>query len=178
MYARERMRTIWFLYSKLLEAQEKGNFKEFCHYFDAIIPLARSVTQALQKEFKHKEDFKEWYSNIQEIMDKDQLFRFFNNERNLILKEGRQSEKEIKYQITAFCPSEYEKPKIVLTRTDDKINGRLVEANSYDRDIPGKVIIRYLYYLKNKPEQQAVVLLHKYLIEIEMILIDFKKTVL
>ena len=106
--AEERMKTVWFLFSKLRDAQYAGEFEEFGYYLDAIIPLARSVTQGLQKEFKKSDRFLKWYGDLEKQkniceyckrkkaissepkegtkqyeMKNDKQFQFFNKERNV-----------------------------------------------------------------------------------------------
>lgn len=63
-------------------------FDEFAFELCAFIEAARGITWAMQKEYSNNPKFKEWYSEKQKEMSKDQLFKFFTNKRNAIVKEG------------------------------------------------------------------------------------------
>lgn len=72
-----------------VRASEIGTHREdFVNFIEAAIVFGRSVTFCLQSEYRHKPDFGRWYSDKQEVMKKDPLFRFFLYKRNYILKEG------------------------------------------------------------------------------------------
>ena len=48
---------------------------------EAFVETSRNVTYIMQKEFKHRAGFNEWYKEIQKNMDNDDVFSFFNKKR-------------------------------------------------------------------------------------------------
>src|SRR3989344_5110847 len=95
METKRRMKTLWFFFKKLEDSKNLKNIEEFGYYLEAIIPLGRSVTQALQKEFSNKEWFQEWYLKIKDTMSNDPTFKFLNDKRNIILKEGKSLKRKV-----------------------------------------------------------------------------------
>ncbi len=74
-----------------LEQAESSGLSDrlsFEHFLEAAIVFGRSVTFHLQKEFSVRTGFDEWYAEKQTQMKSDQLFIFFKEKRNYILKEG------------------------------------------------------------------------------------------
>ena len=67
------------------------NREAFVNYLEAAIVFARSVTFCLQKEYAHNPGFNKWYEKKRDFMKKDQIFDFFLQKRNYILKEGSSS---------------------------------------------------------------------------------------
>lgn len=174
MYAIERMRTVWFIFDKLRDAQFSGDFDGFGHYLDALIPLARSVTHAIQKEFAHEDGFEEWYSPIQAEMKKDEHFQYFNSKRNIILKEGKSTERVSKFKVDAFYDGNDE-ARIMLKRHGEKISARLVKKEDETKEINGDVRITYQYYFEDKPETQAFNFIYQYLRKVEDIVSGCKR---
>ena len=60
----------------------------FCHFLEAAIVFARSVTFHLQKELRHCDDFDSWYTPWQDRLRADLLSSFLMEQRNYVLKEG------------------------------------------------------------------------------------------
>ena len=71
--------------SEAISAQQRVAFYNF---IEAAIVFSRSVTLFLQKEYRHKPGFNNWYSSKQEMMKEDPIFEFFLKKRNYVLKEG------------------------------------------------------------------------------------------
>jgi Zn-dependent M32 family carboxypeptidase len=184
MLAEERMKTIWFLFSKLRDSQYSGEFEKFGYYLEAIIPLARSVTHGIQKEFRNSDEFLDWYGYLDNPkegtkifeMRNDELFKFFNEERNIILKEAKTPDKNSGFEVMAFYDGDLEfKPKIMVKREGQKISGRLVHPKKPKIEIKGDIRIIYKYYFEKKPKLQALIYLHKYLRKLEKIVIEAKQ---
>lgn len=169
-----RMKQVWVLFGELRDAQSKGNFDDFHLRMDILIPLARSVTQAIQKEFKHRNGFDEWYPPLQEKMSKDPHFIYFNNLRNIILKEGRTPAKINNFSVTAFYGGDLDfKPIIKVRRDRDRILPRLVHPED-DSEVKGEVKIGYQYYFKDKSEVQSLIYVHQYLRQLDLIVRECK----
>ena len=62
-------------------------FEAFKHYLEAAIVFGRSVTFRLQAEYNHLPSFETWYAKQRILMDREPLFSFFRDERNLVLKK-------------------------------------------------------------------------------------------
>lgn len=60
----------------------------FVANLEAAIVFGRSVTLHLQKEYRHRPGFDEWYAARQAEMRADPVCEFFNEARTLILKVG------------------------------------------------------------------------------------------
>ena len=86
--ARLKLEQSCFFETRASEAIFAQQREAFLYFIDAAIVFARSVTFCLQKEYKHRKDFSNWYSSKQEMMKEDPIFDFFLNRRNYILKEG------------------------------------------------------------------------------------------
>lgn len=176
MYAQDRMRTVWFLFSKLREAQFAGKLEEFGFYLEALIPLARSVTHSLQKEFSNEECFKEWYPSIQAMMEKDEHFRYFNDKRNIILKKVAGVDMKDEFVVHAFFDGIYEtKPNIRIQKDGTQISAKLYDSKDPTKEIPADFRINYRYYFEDKAEIQALVYVHEYLRKLEEIVLDCSK---
>ncbi|MBI4460710.1 MAG: hypothetical protein HY648_11720 [Acidobacteria bacterium] len=74
----------------LSRAEEAGatDREAFCHFLEAAIVFARSVTLHLQKELRHQDGFDLWYQGWQDRMRRDALCSYFTEQRNYVLKEG------------------------------------------------------------------------------------------
>lgn len=74
----------------LARGEEAGSTdrEAFCHFLEAAIVFARSVTLHLQKEFRHRNGFDSWYQGWQMRMRGDALCSFLTEQRNYVLKEG------------------------------------------------------------------------------------------
>ena len=60
--------------------------QKFKYDLSAFVSAARSVTLVLQTEVKSKNrDFDEWYSKKQMLMGKDEMFKFFNEQRIIVI---------------------------------------------------------------------------------------------
>jgi len=60
--------------------------QKFKYDLSAFVSAARSVTLVLQTEVKSKNrDFDEWYSKKQMLMGKDELLKFFNEQRIIVI---------------------------------------------------------------------------------------------
>lgn len=71
--------------AELSRTAERETFEA---YLSAAIVFGRSVTLQIQKEYKHRAGFDDWYSVHQKWMDDDPVCQFFLRARNLILKQG------------------------------------------------------------------------------------------
>ncbi|OLC12041.1 MAG: hypothetical protein AUH29_17565 [Candidatus Rokubacteria bacterium 13_1_40CM_69_27] len=79
----------------------------FEHYINACIVFGRSVTFQLQKEFKHRAGFDNWYEPLQTEMKEDKLSLFFNAARTFIIhKEGslRTQERVTRSRVIGILP--------------------------------------------------------------------------
>lgn len=74
----------------LARAEEAGftDREAFCHFLEAAIVFARSVTLHLQKEFRRCNGFDSWYQGWRSRMRGDALCSFLTEQRNYALKEG------------------------------------------------------------------------------------------
>lgn len=54
----------------------------------SFISSGREVTWYLQKEFGNRPEFKEWYGVRQRQMNKNEMFLFFRDKRNIVVKEA------------------------------------------------------------------------------------------
>ncbi|MBS0606935.1 MAG: hypothetical protein JSR57_08295 [Verrucomicrobia bacterium] len=68
--------------------KKANNAEEFEIGYAAFVMSSRTVTFVLQKEFKHRDHFNDWYIKKQNEMNDDKLFKFFIEQRNFIEKEG------------------------------------------------------------------------------------------
>lgn len=66
-------------------ASPDGNV--FLFNLASFISSAREVTWYLQKEFRGNPKFEDWYTTKQQQMREDEIFRFFLNKRNIVVKE-------------------------------------------------------------------------------------------
>lgn len=64
-----------------------ANEDEYMFNLVSFIGSGREVTWYLQKEFKKNLKFHDWYSNKQNQMRKDPLFKLFLEKRNVVVKE-------------------------------------------------------------------------------------------
>lgn len=58
------------------------------YYFSAFVSAARSVSWCLQAVMKNVEGFQEWYAGKQAYLREQPIARYFNNYRNVLVKEG------------------------------------------------------------------------------------------
>src|SRR5262249_20840391 len=58
----------------------------FAHNINAAIVFGRSVTWHIQKDYKHRAGFDEWYEQEQQALRKNPLCRFFHEARTTISK--------------------------------------------------------------------------------------------
>src|SRR2546429_184321 len=65
-----------------------GKKDEFRWNLTAFISAARSVTYIMQKEYRHRKGFWDWYQLKQDEMRADPLLRFIHDKRNEILHFG------------------------------------------------------------------------------------------
>jgi len=86
--ARFKLVQAHFFETRALEAISAQQRESFLNFLEAAIVFARSVTFFLQKEYRHTSGFNNWYLNKVDLMNKDPIFKFFQNIRNLILKES------------------------------------------------------------------------------------------
>ena len=86
--ARFKFEQSYFFETRALEAISAQQRVAFCNFIEAAIVFSRSVTFFLQKEYRHKPGFNNWYSSKQEMMKEDPIFEFFLKKRNYVLKEG------------------------------------------------------------------------------------------
>jgi len=69
------------------EKCDTSHREEFEHFVYAAIVFARSITNYIQKEYKHSAGFDVWYSQKREEMRSDPLLKFFYKARTSILKK-------------------------------------------------------------------------------------------
>jgi len=109
-------------------------------------------------------------------MKQDEIFKFFNEERSIILKEGKSPEKIAAFTVTAVYDPDLDfKPEIIVGRKGQKISGKLVNPKNPKQTINGDVRVTYRYYFEKKPDDQALILIYKYLRRLENIVIQSKK---
>ena len=87
-YARSKLEQARFFITHASEAISAQQRDAFVNFIEAAIVSARSVTFCLQREYHCKTNFDPWYSEKQEVMKNDPIFRFFKDKRNYVLKEG------------------------------------------------------------------------------------------
>ena len=59
----------------------------FRYNLNAFLQALRNVTFVLQKEFSHRDSFREWYQERQKTMKDDPLLRKFVDGRNVVVKK-------------------------------------------------------------------------------------------
>ena len=64
------------------------NADAFLFNLVSFISCGREVTWYLQKEYGNNPEFKEWYAVKQQQMNKNDVFTFFRDKRNVIVKES------------------------------------------------------------------------------------------
>jgi len=167
METKRRMKTLWFFFTKLDESKNLNKPDEFGCYIEAIIPLGRSVTQAIQKEFKHKAGFDGWYSKIQEIMVQNPDFKFLNNKRNFILKEGKSPKRKTKHilEIHDYLKIDCNPPMILIKDPKGKTKEEILEETKEVREIPDptKIKISQEYYFEENDTKPALEIIREWL---------------
>jgi hypothetical protein len=61
---------------------------KFRAFVDAFLCHTRSITWVMKKEFGHSDDFDYWYCDQLDMMQKNTIFGFFKEMRNVSQKEG------------------------------------------------------------------------------------------
>lgn len=87
-YTRSKLEQARFFIARTSEAISAQQRDAFINFIEAAIVFARSVTFCLQREYRCKTNFDRWYSEKQNVMKNDPIFRFFKDKRNYVLKEG------------------------------------------------------------------------------------------
>lgn len=87
-YARSKLEQARFFIAHASEAISAQQRDAFVNFIEAAIVYARSVTFYLQREYHRKTNFDRWYSEKQEVIKNDPIFRFFKDKRNYVLHEG------------------------------------------------------------------------------------------
>ena len=147
----ERMNETIIMFNDVIEWSRKGDYQKVKTYLNATIVLARSITQSFQKEFSKHPMFNLWWSENQEFMKKDDVFIFFNNERNIILKEGKDP-------------------------LDNKIHTAIISVDPSDAikfDVVEREIHYYFFFKKNRKE--AIKYTNEYLIKLGNIINEWRE---
>ena len=76
------------LFLEMTERLKTNERDEFFALLEASIVFGRSVTNHIQKQFRRREGFKEWYCEHQRQMRNDPLMKFLYDTRTFILKKG------------------------------------------------------------------------------------------
>lgn len=174
METKRRMKTLWFFFNKLEESKKQKNIEEFGYYLEAIIPLGRSLTHAIQKEFSNKVWFKEWYPEVQQKMRQDVTFKFFNEKRNIILKEGGSPKRKVVHtlEIHDYINIDYHPPMIILGNPSEEAREKILEETKEVRKIPdtSKIKISQDYYFSDVGDKPAIDLIREWLEKLESII--------
>jgi hypothetical protein len=93
MQADEKLEAAWHFLEEMRKSME--NRKVFVFNLDAFLSTSRSVTFVLQNELSHNPKFKEWYSQKQEEMKKDELMNFFVEMRDVSIHERSTETREV-----------------------------------------------------------------------------------
>lgn len=133
---------------------------------NGFLSLGRSVTFVMQKEFHNVPQFKEWYESKVKEMEKDEIFGFFKELRNISEKQKPIGNK-MRFMTTFNAPLGEGKEIIVpFGRVDDR--GNLVIDNESKITIDGKPTddikqtTTRQYFFDEKPDRDAIELCSEY----------------
>jgi hypothetical protein len=172
---------------KLLEAMyffgqmEKNSAERdtFRYNLSAFLSAARSVTLIMQNEFDKITGFGEWYSNKQVEMNKDEIWKFFNEKRVATIHQG-----PIKplahYKMTICNPITFTvnvmSLKMIIKRTDGTIEERKSEPEPPlvpdKHSEHGEITTEVLWYFDDLQDKDIVTLSKEYLSKLENIVTE------
>ena len=73
---------------KSINASTANSRNAFRYDLNAFITAARSITYAMQKDFKRVSGFEDWYEVKQDEMRNDEVMSFFHEQRNISIHQG------------------------------------------------------------------------------------------
>lgn len=83
MDAQQKYNEAEYFFGMMKENDE--NRQRFKYNLSAFLAAARSVTSVLQKEVSKNPEFDEWCCKKRMQMKRDELFKFFNKKRNIVI---------------------------------------------------------------------------------------------
>lgn len=85
--ARQTLEAARLFSAQAAAARDAGS--TYRYNLEAALVFGRSVTFHLQKQFRGRPEFDDWYASWQNAMAADPVCAFFVEKRNFVLKEGR-----------------------------------------------------------------------------------------
>jgi hypothetical protein len=142
--ARDKLREAEFFLDLALVA---GNEDRIRYYLSAFLSASRSTTFVLKRECGDEPGFEEWYSQKQETMRNDPLFRVLKEFRNHVIKRApvtpsdgvvetsiEEGENEVSVEVVIESDTEYffqTLPQDVHTEIPDRIQEQYLREYSF-----------------------------------------------
>lgn len=160
---------------------------DFLFNLVSFISSAREVTWHLQKEFGSNLEFKKWYPKKQQEMKEDEIFKFFLNKRNVVVKETYPDIEGYTGNVTFYyingegnvavgsCwahsstqPTDIVVPGGVVTIAPDQ-----VAAKTSMNTILRRIDYKTEYFFEDKLDKPIIVLCREYLSSLERVCMEW-----
>lgn len=163
------------------------NGDEFLFNLASFISSSREVTWYLQKEYSSNPRFKAWYTTKQQEMREDETFKFFQDKRNVVVKETFPETKGYTGEVTFYyingegnvaVGSCWARPSI--QPTDIVVPGGVVTiapnqvtAKTSINTILRRIDYRTEYFFEDRLDKPIVALCRDYLLRLERLCFEW-----
>jgi len=155
--ATEALEQAEYFYERMMETLKIPS--EFRFNTNAFIMSGRNVTRVLQKEFSNNAKFQTWYSQKQEKMGKEGLMDFFEEARNMSVKERPlrpATSAYIRQWAIKRLPEDVKNARFVLTEEGQAFwitkNEEGKEEQIHTSEFDNEITLQY-YFVNPQPPQ-------------------------